>query len=330
MYPFDVQNNKPKGFPSIKNEPVFNPNTDLQLEKPKQVTNLEALGYSKKELKNLSTYFAFSSPTRILSHEGVGKLYEVVKLLEPFAKSSERIPRMVRGGVYQSKYLRDLSLSKDITNFFSEITKLKLQPHTIPHQLGHINYNPITKGVNIDKWHTDTLRYDYVLFVTDPNKVKGGEFEYFLGTKQQIEELHLKNLKIPSEKIISIKPPAPGYAIFLHGNMVVHRAKGINSDGERITLVNGYVAKDMIKNPDFTNFEESYLTEPKHVGTSEFVKHTALIVREHLNQFINDKDFSQDRDKYIKELDNASKILIDAIEKIKKVGIKPKSKHFGD
>ena len=48
MYPFDVQNNKPKGFPSIKNEPVFNPNTDLQLEKPKQVTNLEALGYSKK------------------------------------------------------------------------------------------------------------------------------------------------------------------------------------------------------------------------------------------------------------------------------------------
>ena len=146
MYPFDIQNNKPKGFPSIKSEPVFNPNTDLQLEKPRQVTNLATLGYSKKELKDLSTDFAFSSPTRILSDEGVGKLYEVVKLLEPFAKSSERIPRMVRGGVYQSKYLRDFSLSKDITNFFSEITKVKLQPHTIPHQLGHINYNPIKKG----------------------------------------------------------------------------------------------------------------------------------------------------------------------------------------
>ncbi len=44
--------------------------------------------------------------------------------------------------------------------------------------------------------------------------------------------------------------------------MVVHRAKGITSNGERITLVNGYVAKDLVTNPDFTNFEESYLTEP--------------------------------------------------------------------
>ena len=330
MYPFDIQKNKPKGFPSIKKEPVFNANTDLQLEKPKQIKNLKELGYSKKELTNLSTQFAFSSPTRILSEEGIGKLYEVVKLLEPYAKSSERIPRMVRGGVYQSKFLRDFSLSEDITKFFSEITNLELQPHTIPHQLGHINYNPLKKGINIDKWHTDTLRYDYVLFVTDPNKVTGGEFEYFLGTKKQIEKIHAKGVKIPSKKIISIKPPAPGYAIFLHGNMVVHRAKGIDSDGERITLVNGYVARDMVKNPDFTNFEESYLTEPKHVGTSEFAKHTALIAREHLNRCINDVEFSEDREKYIKELDNTSKILTEAIKKIKKVGIKAKSKHFGD
>ena len=86
----------------------------------------------------------------------------------------------------------------------------------------------------------------------------------------------------------------------------------------------------MVKNPDFTNFEESYLTEPKHVGTSEFAKHTALIAREHLNRCINDVEFSEDRDKYIKELDSTSKILTEAIKKIKKVGIKAKSKHFGD
>ena len=39
---------------------------------------------------------------------------------------------------------------------------------------------------------------------------------------------------------------------------------------------------------------------------------------------------SEDREKYIKELDNTSKILTEAIKKIKKVGIKAKSKHFGD
>lgn len=330
MYPFEIQNNKPDGFPSLINEPDFNPNKDLQLERPERITSLEELGYTKDDLKDLPTQYAFSSPTRILSEEGIEKLYEVLKLLEPFAKSSERIPRMVRGGVYQSKFLRELSLSIDITKFFSEIANIELQPHTIPHQLGHINYNPLEKGINTDKWHTDTLRYDYVLFVTDPNKVKGGEFEYFLGTKSQMEDLHTKGLKVPSNKIISLNPPGPGYAVFLHGNMVVHRAKGINSEGERITLVNGYVAKDLIQNPDFTNFEESYLVDPKHVGTAEYAKHTALIAKKHLDQCINDNIFSEDREKYIKELSDASKVLNEAIEKIRKVGIKATSKHFGD
>jgi hypothetical protein len=48
MYPFDIQKNKPKGFPSIKKEPAFNPKTDLQLEKPKKIKNLKELGYSNK------------------------------------------------------------------------------------------------------------------------------------------------------------------------------------------------------------------------------------------------------------------------------------------
>ena len=330
MYPFDLKNNIPHGYPVLSSEPDFNPITDLQLEIPRKITSLQEIGYSKEYLKELSTQFAFSSPARILSDEGVEKLYQVLKLLEPYAKSSERIPRMVRGGVYQSKYLRELSLSKDITKFFSEIADIELQPHTIPHQLGHINYNPLERGINTDKWHTDTLRYDYVLFVTDPNKIKGGEFEYFLGTKNEMEDLHKKNFKIPNEKIISLKPPGPGYAVFLHGNMVVHRAKGIDSEGERITLVNGYIAKDIIKNPDFTNFEESYLADPKHVGTAEFTKHTAFIAKEHLNKCINDNVFSEDREKYIKQLNDTSKILKDAVKKIHKAGIKATSKHFGD
>ena len=49
MYPFDIQKNKPKGFPSIKKEPVFNSKTDLQLEKPKNIKNLKELGYSTTE-----------------------------------------------------------------------------------------------------------------------------------------------------------------------------------------------------------------------------------------------------------------------------------------
>ena len=49
--------------------------------------------------------------------------------------------------------------------------------------MGHLNYAPTTIGDNVDKWHVDTLRYDYVMFVTDPKKNQGGAFQYYRGTK---------------------------------------------------------------------------------------------------------------------------------------------------
>ena len=67
-------------------------------------------------------------------------------------------------------------LCPDITEFISGFVGVDLMPHTMPHQLGHLNYAPKTVGENIDKWHVDTLRYDYVMFVTDPAKQQAGHF----------------------------------------------------------------------------------------------------------------------------------------------------------
>ena len=72
---------------------------------------------------------------------------------------------------YRSKFLRDLCLSDEVSLFLSDIAGISLSPHTIPHQLGHINFNPLELEKNIDKWHVDTLTFDYVLFVTDPKKM---------------------------------------------------------------------------------------------------------------------------------------------------------------
>ena len=30
--------------------------------------------------------------------------------------------------------------------------------------------------------------FDYVMFVTDPKKIKGGQFQYFYGTKDEMAE----------------------------------------------------------------------------------------------------------------------------------------------
>ena len=75
-----------------------------------------------------------------------------------------------------------------------------------------MNFNPAKIGANVDKWHVDTLRFDYVMFVTDPTQYEGGRFQYFKGTKQEMAELKASAAEIPPEKIIS--PHAgSGYAV---------------------------------------------------------------------------------------------------------------------
>ena len=116
-------------------------------------------------------------------------MLEVARNLEQFVTSNARIARTVRGGAYRSKFLRDLCLSPELTEALSVISKIPLLPHTIPHQLGHLNYNPLEVGKNVDKWHVDTLRIDFVMFVTDPNLVTGGEFEFYKGTNGEVAAL---------------------------------------------------------------------------------------------------------------------------------------------
>ena len=118
----------------------------------------------------------------------------------------------------------------------------------------------------MDKWHVDTLRYDYVMFVTDPTQVVGGEFQYFKGTKDEMAEFVKTGQNVPAERVISPAMPGPGYAVMQQGNMVVHQAKGLREEGERITMVNGYVAADA-RIPDFTRYDQLRLVDPAHIAT---------------------------------------------------------------
>ena len=93
----------------------------------------------------------------------------------------------------------------------------------MPHHLGHLNYEPSAIDTAVDKWHHDTLPLDYVLAVTDPNLTPGGRFEYFLGTKSEAAELAGRGERPPADRIVAPEFAGPGYAIALHGDMVVHR-----------------------------------------------------------------------------------------------------------
>ena len=111
----------PTGYPSLGAEPEFDAAKHLALEMPEKIISLEELGYSDQEIAECPSTLGITSCFRVLSDEGAACLQEVTRGLEQYARSIPRISRMVRGGAYQSKFLRDLCLSPDVTAQVSEI-----------------------------------------------------------------------------------------------------------------------------------------------------------------------------------------------------------------
>ena len=319
---------RPHGVEPLVDEPEFNPSLHLALEKPGEIISLSEFGYSEDDIAACPSDFAATDIFRILSPEGAACLYEVCKQLEEFTTSNPRIQRNMRGGVYRSKFLRDLCMSPDVTAFISDICGVELLPHTIPHQMGHLNYAPTTVGDNVDKWHVDTLRYDYVMFVTDPKKNEGGAFQYYRGTKHEVEALHKDGKPLNPEKIISPEMPGPGYAIMQQGNMVVHQAKGLTAPGERITMVNGYIPA----NPafqDYTRYDQLTFADPVSIATAEYSRHVALHARRAIDETITDIPFDKDRAFYADQLRHLSSIITKAIQDIDEADT-AEMEHFGD
>ena len=326
--PLDFPQTRPSGYPALESEPQFDPARHLALEMPVQTVTLADLGYGRDAIAECPTTLAITSCFRVLSDEGVACLLEVVRSLERFTTSNPRIARNVRGGVYRSRFLRDLCLSPEIADAVSRICDAPLAPHTIPHQLGHLNYNPLEIGRSVDKWHVDTLRVDYVMFITDPNAVQGGEFEYFLGTKDEMAALRRAGDGPPADRVVAPRLPGPGYAILQQGNMVVHRAKGITAPGERVTMVNGYVPTDL-RYPDFTRYDQLCLADPPHVVTAEYERHVAWLARERARAIIDNAEYSDDREASAARLDRIAGELRNAAEMIR-CGSEAKIEHYGD
>lgn len=326
-YPINL-NNAPACYDKLTQEPDFNPALHLALEKPTEVISLSAFGYSAEDIAECPSDFAVSNVFRVLSQEGAVCLYQVCKQLQFYARSNPRIEQCTRGGVYRSKFLRDLCLSPEVTEFLSEFVGVRLMPHTIPHQLGHINYAPQKVGDNVDKWHVDTLRYDYVMFVTDPNKNKGGEFQYFKGTKHELAQIRAAGKTLPLEKIISPTMPGAGYAVMQQGNMVVHRAKGLAAVGERITMVNGYITESPFF-ADYTRYDQLLFADPPEVITAEFTRHNALHVAR-LLQAHSDLDLSaKSPENMAATLEQSAQSLLQAAQQIRGQS-SAQMEHFGD
>lgn len=315
----------PTGFQWFDNEPAFDPSVHLALEKPSSIRHLQEFGYSDDEVSRKATSVAVSSPFRILSDEGAQVLLAVARKLRQHAISCERIENMVRGGCYRSKFLRDLCVDPALTELMCEIYQTDVAPHTMPLHLGHMNFSPDDLSRAVDKWHHDTLPLDTVMMVSDPATLDGGQFEYFVGTKHEMADLAKEGKPPPQERVVAPHFAGPGYAIALHGNMVVHRGGPLNKPGERISMVNGYVATDTSLD-DQHRHADLKLVDPPEALYAEWARHAAWRGKSRLENLLNDLEFTTDHEMVADRLEDAIADVQQAIKEMKQES--PQMHHY--
>ena len=284
MLPFSIQ---PDGFEWLENEPTFDPAIHLQLERPTDVRTLAEFGYTDAEIAVAATPVAATSAFRVLSPEGAAVMLDVARRLEALAQANPRIERAVRSGCHRSRWLRDLCIAPEVTEHLCEIYGVDVSPHPITSQLGHLNYAPSEIGTAVDKWHHDTLALDYVMMVADPTVLDGGDFEYFVGTKAEVAALAEQGERPPVDRCVSVEWPGAGHAVALHGNMVVHRGGPLHQAGERISMVNGYIATDVTVDDQTRNVDLFHVDEPQTL-TREWARYAAWRSQRRLELLIED------------------------------------------
>jgi hypothetical protein len=294
----------PAGFEPLAEEPAYDPRRHLALTQPETIVRLAELGYTGQETTACPSDLAITSPFRILSDEGAAALHGVALQLEPYVTGGERIARMVRGGAFRSRFLRELCRCPVVAAHLSAIAGVALAPHTIAQHLGHLNYAPHELDRPVDRWHHDTLGFDYVLMVSDPAQLDGGRFQYFAGTKREADALAADGRTPPEQRVVSPRFPGAGWAVLQQGNMVVHRATKLNRPAERITMVNAYIPRDTAW-PDCCTVEALKRVDPHNVVFTEWARHKAWLTRGRLDRLIAELPYTDDRAAIVAALKSA-------------------------
>lgn len=282
VVPFPPQ---PAGYSWLDDEPAFDPSTHLALELPASTVTLADLGYPDDVVRSAPTSLAATTPFRVLSVEGAAVLLDTARRLESFTTPNERIERMVRNGCHRSRWLRDLCTSADVTAHLVAIYGVDVAPHPIASQLGHLNFAPSELGAAVDKWHHDTLPLDYVMMVADPTVLDGGDFEWFVGTKEEAAALATAGERPPVDRRTTVEWPGPGYAVALQGDMVVHRGGPLHAPGERITMVNGYVPTDTSRQDHSRTEDLRHVEHPDELAR-DWARYAAWRSRERLDAIL--------------------------------------------
>jgi hypothetical protein len=229
----------PPGYGGLESDVAWEPQRHLALVPPERVTLLDEWGPDAAGPMALSP-IAITSPFRLLSDEGAATLQAICAELERYSVGDERIAKKVRGSIYRSQFLRGMYEDESVLAFLRGLAQAPLEPHPVSHHAIHINYAPDDLSRNVDQWHRDVISFDYVLMVSDPGPMRGGRFEYFLGSVEEGSALLASGAGLPRDRVASPDFPGPGWAVLQQGHRVLHRAARLEERYPRVTIVGSY------------------------------------------------------------------------------------------
>lgn len=271
----------------------------LEFVKPEQVFTFDGFEGIGTGGPTAFSEMALTSPFRMLSDEGVAIVQRILDELEQHTITSERTPAYVSGAVYRSRFLRGFYSDPAVMEFLSDMAQVSLQPFPVPYQALHLNYAPKTLGKKVDQWHTDSVSFNWVMMVSDPGPMKGGNLQQYLGVPEEGQATLATGQELPEDKVMTVSWPGPGWFIFQQGHRMLHQVTPLEEQYRRMTMVGSYYTKvpgkvDPIDRKPLNRLREE---QDRDYTLVEWSRHHALRAAEELQRFAATKtDFKQPLD----------------------------------
>jgi hypothetical protein len=284
----------------------------LELLPPAEIRGLTELGYPAEDAAALSPV-ALTGPFRVLSDEGASVALRIARELEAQAKGDTRSKRL-RGCTYRSRFFSGMYSDPRLVAFLSDLAQAELREHPIRHHRVQLNFAPEELTRDVDVWHYDVVAFDFVMLLTDPAAMKGGDTEYFVGTIEEGMQLLGEGRSLPDDRIGRAAYGSAGWAFLQQGHRVLHRAARLLEPYPRISLVASYYCAD-------GSFREPTVLPPlrkadgREIALVEWATYAAYRTNERLVRFLaTQPDFSLPLDEVRRRLAECLAEAVKAME----------------
>ena len=199
-------------------EPIFDPQIHLNVEKPEYVTLLPDYRRAKH---TCGGDLAYSQPFQFLSKEGVAVMRKIVLREKPECGPSRGCRIALRGLYYTSPWVRDLHNCPQVLKMISDIAGEPLVPTHHINAAPQVNFSIPGMAGAAEFWHWDSISYVANFLLNDMEEMEGGDLEIIKMQKHAGMEALVNGTLKPGQVEKLVYGP-PGKMVVCQGSEVLH------------------------------------------------------------------------------------------------------------